>query len=181
MIEFSPYGEQGETHEIRLAEIGTRQKLDEYIRRLVNNAVDSSKELPLDAVNDLIKFHRYVCDPLERDRIERAFNRAEGIGLYHGKLCHELPDGSVEVRIDGKIQHKFLPGSFCGHDGLVHALLDVVREPWFAAEVKSELFDILLEHTWSSMVDWSLQQNAKHHRATAKDHTWSGEPSTRPA
>ncbi len=181
VIEFSPYGAQGEIYEINLEKVGTRQQLDEYIRKFVKNAVDSSKKLPPGPVDDLISFRDYVCNPAQKERMEWDFKRAEGIGLYHGKLCRELPDGSVELRIDGKIQHKFLPGSFCGHDGLVNALLDVVREPWFTAEVKSELFDILLEHTWSSMVDWSLQQSAMHHRATAKDHTWSGESSTRPA
>jgi hypothetical protein len=153
VIEFRPFGEQGDVYYIRLEEIDTPSKLQKHVGTLRQNC--SSVVFPPDAIDDLAYFTAYVLNPRHKNIINTAFDRAEGIGLGHGKFCHETTDDGIEIRV-GEHRHNLCPGIFndCGSD-LYYALEELRDKPWFTDEIKAELFTFAAGRGISYVIKYS--------------------------
>jgi hypothetical protein len=146
VIEFAPHGEQGKTYQIRLVDIDTLPKLEDYIRTL-----DLPKDLPPETITDLMGFHYFVCNVIVQSQIASMLGMSYKYGQPHS--INRFRHGNVfTVAVPASWQRKAMPGilslfapagiavlsgsAYENHDG---ALTDFARDR-FAAIRQIALF-----------------------------------------
>lgn len=142
-IEFTPHGKDGVSYRIDPSEVGTTAQLQQQVDHAHGGGrVDA---FPLDAIVDLHRMATVLTDPDFESQVARAFGEIESEFLVQANYWHELPNGTIEVRV-GDNRRAFPLGAFYyAGSGMLQVLEELKDEPWFTTEVKADLVEFVAQ------------------------------------